>query len=267
MAAKRRARDRRTGRDAAPTSRLQHGLSRIRSQLKKANATLAAKKGRADALEGVHFQLSQELLRALDQAGEDRHAATAKLSATGAALITNHTASLRHLEALHMFELESAKAKAAAPRRISLSSITPGHAQSRRCWLGHSCHGAGPAALASTARHAGVARSRNARLRDRSAIALCCTSCHVRLSSSPLSRLRPRRCPRDLAATLRSRLRSKMSQGQKGPLPASSCHAVTGAMIMPRRQPGDWAINSSYLLHRVSSAPSQTVTKSFVDKY
>jgi hypothetical protein len=68
---------------------------------------------------------------------------------------------------------------------------------------------------ASTARHARVARSRNASLRNRSAIALCGTSRHVRLSSSPLPRPRLRRCSRDFAETLRLRLLStgKMSQG------------------------------------------------------
>ena len=56
-----------------------------------------------------------------------------------------------------------------------------------------------------------------ARLSDRSAIASIGTSCHVRLSRSPLPGYGPRRCLRDLAATLRSRLRSKMYQGQNGP--------------------------------------------------
>ena len=93
------------------------------------------------------------------------------------------------------------------------------------------------------ARHAGVARPRKARLRDRSAIALCGTSRHLRSSRSPLLRLRSRRCSRDLAATLRSRLRSKMSQGTKCPLPGSSCHAASSARIIPWRQPGDGAVN------------------------
>jgi hypothetical protein len=56
---------------------------------------------------------------------------------------------------------------------------TARHTQSRR-------HGAGPAARARSTRHAGVARPRNARLRDLSAIALCYTSGHLRLSRSPL---------------------------------------------------------------------------------
>ncbi len=97
----------------------------------------------------------------------------------------------------------------------------------------------GPLPLATT----GFSRPRNARLRDRSAIALCGTSRHVRLSRSPLPCLRSRRCPRDLAATLRSRLRSKTSQGQKGLLQGRSCHAAIGARIVPWRQPGDWAMN------------------------
>ena len=96
------------------------------------------------------------------------------------------------------------------------------------------------------ARHAGVARPRKARLRDRSAIALCGTSRHLRSSRSPLLRLRSRRCSRGLAATLRSRLRSKMSQGTKCPLPGSSCHAAIGARIVPWRQPGEWAVNHPF---------------------
>ena len=45
----------------------------------------------------------------------------------------------------------------------------------------------------------------------------------------------PLRCRRDLAATLRSRGRPKMSQGPKGPflLLGSSCHAASGARIVP----------------------------------
>jgi hypothetical protein len=61
--------------------------------------------------------------------------------------------------------------------------------------------------------------------------------------SAALPCLRSRSCSRDLAATLRSRLRSKMSQGTKCPLPGSSCHAAIGARIVPWRQPGDWAVN------------------------
>ena len=49
------------------------------------------------------------------------------------------------------------------------------------------------------------------------AFALCGASRHVRLSRPPLPRLRVRRCSRDFAATLGSRCRSKMSQGQHGP--------------------------------------------------
>ena len=117
--------------------------------------------------------------------------------------------------------------------------ITARHAQSRRCWFGHGRHGAGPAARAPSPRHARVARPRNARLRDRSAIALCGTSRHLRLSRSPPPCLRSRRCSRDLA----SRLRSKMSQGTNCPLQGSSCHAAICARFVPWRQPGDWAIN------------------------
>jgi hypothetical protein len=82
------------------------------------------------------------------------------------------------------------------------------------------------------------------------------TSRHVRVSRPLLPRLRLRRYPRDLAATLRSRLRSKMSQGKRGQLPGSSCHTATGARIVPWQQPGDWAINSP---DRVSFAPSPTL--------
>jgi hypothetical protein len=127
-------------------------------------------------------------------------------------------------------------------RRGGPYAVTARHAQSRRCGFGHGRHGAGPAARAPSARHAGVARPRKARLRDRSAIALCGTSRHLRLSCSPLPCLRSRRCSRDLAATLRSRLRSKMSQGTKCRLPGSSCHATIGARIVPWRQPGDRAV-------------------------
>jgi hypothetical protein len=96
----------------------------------------------------------------------------------------------------------------------------------------------GPLPLATTR----FSRPRKARLLDRSAIALCCTSRHVRLSRSQQPCLRSCRCTRDLAATLRSCLRSKMSQGTKGLLPGRSCHAASGARIVPWRQPGDWAI-------------------------
>jgi hypothetical protein len=70
------------------------------------------------------------------------------------------------------------------------------------------------------------------------------------------------RCGRDLAATMGSRRRSKMSQGPKGPLflpLGSSCHAASGARIVPWRQPGDRAIKPSDRLHRASSAPIPTL--------
>ena len=38
----------------------------------------------------------------------------------------------------------------------------------------------------------------------------------------------------------------------------SCCHAATGARIVPWRQPGDWALNSSDRLHRAPSALSPT---------
>ena len=67
---------------------------------------------------GEHFKLSQELRRALDQAAADRRTAAAKLSSVGAALVSDHTASLRRVEALHKIELESARIKAAAAREL-----------------------------------------------------------------------------------------------------------------------------------------------------
>jgi hypothetical protein len=128
-------------------------------------------------------------------------------------------------------------------RRGGPYAVTARHAPSRRCGFGHGSHGAGRRPGPPCARHAGVARPRKARLRDRSARALCGTSRHLRSSRSPLLRLRSRRCSRDLAAIMRSRLRSKISQGTKCPLPGSSCHAAIGARIVPWRQPGDWAVN------------------------
>jgi hypothetical protein len=47
------------------------------------------------------------------------------------------------------------------------------------------------------------------------------------------------------AATLRSRRRTKCPMAKKAPLPGRSCHAATGASIVPWRQPGDRAINPS----------------------
>ena len=60
--------------------------------------------------------------------------------------------------------------------------------------------------LASTARLAGVARSRNPRLRNRRAIALCGTSRYVRLIRSPPPRLRLRRCNGDSPPRPRGRV-------------------------------------------------------------
>jgi hypothetical protein len=93
---------------------------------------------------------------------------------------------------------------------------------------------------------------------NRSVIALCCTSRHLRLSQSELLCLWSRRCSRDLAATLRSRLRSKISQGTKCPLPGSSCHAAIGARTVPWQQPGDWAVVIHPFAFTALSAPIPT---------
>jgi hypothetical protein len=109
-----------------------------------------------------------------------------------------------------------------------------GHAQSRRCRSGHGRHGVGPAAQAPTARH--VAHG-----------LLACaiggrSLCWARLASSA------RRCPAS-AALLPTRPRSdpeivssiQKSSGPKGHtflLLGSSCHAATGARLVPWRQPG-----------------------------
>ncbi len=54
-AAKRRARDLRTGQDATPSSRL---FGRVRSHLKESAVQLAAEKQRNSDLVGEHFKLS-----------------------------------------------------------------------------------------------------------------------------------------------------------------------------------------------------------------
>jgi hypothetical protein len=70
-------------------------------------------------------------------------------------------------------------------RRGGSYAGTSGHAQSRRRWLGHGRHGAGPAARASPVGHAGVARPRMpSRLRD--PVAMRGTCRRVRLSSPSL---------------------------------------------------------------------------------
>ncbi len=108
--------------------------------------------------------------------------------------------------------------------RTQSRPVTAGHVQSRlsrRCGLGHGRHGAespgqrrpGPLPLATPESLA------------HDTLALCDRSCvrSVRHESSrPLESrcaapARPRRCPRDFAATPRSRRQTKMSQGHKGP--------------------------------------------------
>ncbi len=71
-------------------------------------------KERADSLAGEHFKLSQEVRRALDREAAERRATAAKLLSAGAALASDHTASLRSIEALHKIELERAKATTVA---------------------------------------------------------------------------------------------------------------------------------------------------------
>ncbi len=61
-----------------------------------------------------------ELRVALDQEAAVRRATAAKLSSAGAALASDHAASLRRLEALHKIELEKVKATAVAARQLEL---------------------------------------------------------------------------------------------------------------------------------------------------
>ncbi len=77
---------------------------------------LASEKQRNSDLVGEHFKLSQELLRAIDQADLDRRTAAAELKRTKSASALDYAASLRRLEALHKVELESTKAKASTAR-------------------------------------------------------------------------------------------------------------------------------------------------------
>ncbi len=80
----------------------------LRSLLTAAREKLAVEKERADSLVGEHFKLSQELRRALDQEAAVRRATAVKPSSAGAALASDHAASLptlRRLEALHKIEL------------------------------------------------------------------------------------------------------------------------------------------------------------------
>jgi hypothetical protein len=58
--------------------------------------------------------------------------------------------------------------------------------------------------------------------------------------------------------TQRSRLRSKISQGTKFPLPGSSCDAAIGARIVPWRQQNDWAVNHPFAFAALS-APIPTM--------
>ena len=115
-AAKRRARDLRSGRDATPSSRL---IGRVRSHLKESAAQLAVEKQRNSDLVGEHFKLSQELRRVADQADLDRRTAAAELARTKSASALEYAASLRRLEALHKVELESTKAKASTARELA----------------------------------------------------------------------------------------------------------------------------------------------------
>ncbi len=104
-AAKRRARDLRSGRDATQSS-----------HLKEAAAQLAVEKQRNSDLVGEHFKLSQELRRVVDQADLDRRTAAAELARTKSTSALEYAASLRRLEAFHKVELESTKAKASTAR-------------------------------------------------------------------------------------------------------------------------------------------------------
>ena len=59
--------------------------------------------------------------------------------------------------------------------------------------------------------------------------------------------LRPLCCRRDLAATLRTCRRSKSPHARRATpflLLGSSCHAATGARLVPWRQPGGWGMKS-----------------------
>ncbi len=80
---------------------------------------LAAERQRTCYLVGEHFKLSQELLRAIDQADLDRRTAAAELARTKSASALDYSASLRRLEALHKVELESTKTKASKARELA----------------------------------------------------------------------------------------------------------------------------------------------------
>jgi hypothetical protein len=84
-----------------------------------------------------------------------------------------------------------------------------GHGQSRRCRSGHGRHGVGPAARPPTARHFAHGSLASRSEGDRSAG-------HGSPRTLVAAPLRPRRCRRDLDATLRSRRRSKKSSGPRG---------------------------------------------------
>jgi hypothetical protein len=101
-------------------------------------------------------------------------------------------------------------------------------------------------------------RSRIAHLRERRAIALWGTARLVRSSPSPLLRFAAdETSPRPWGRVVDP----KCPKARVGPpflLLGSSCHAASGARIVPWRQPGDRAMKPSDRLHRASSAPIPT---------
>ena len=82
-----------------------------------------------------------------------------------------------------------------------------GHGQSRRCRSGHGRHGVGPAARPPTAGHIAHESLASRSEGDRSVG-------HGSPRTLVAAPLRPRRCRRDLDATLRSRRRSKSPQAR-----------------------------------------------------
>jgi hypothetical protein len=149
-----------------------------------------------------------------------------------------------------------------APGRRSVTAghgmVTTGRPILAHRGSGHGSHDAGPAAQASTARHTGVASSRTLAWRDRS------RGPSVRHVSPNL--LEPpfavptgpdfgRVAEHMPCATLRSRLRYKMSQGLKGPLPGSSASQLTilQMLLAPRRAAADCCrLADGPLLEKVS---------------
>jgi hypothetical protein len=113
-AAQPRARARRSGRDAAPSTYLLHELSHLRSLLTAARERLAVKKERAAVL--ILLRASTQSSFKNSGAPLIRRPQSDARESASATLASDHAVSLRHLEALHKIELERAKATAVAAR-------------------------------------------------------------------------------------------------------------------------------------------------------